>query len=52
VVNARASTYVPTGRKTSRGTPARATVEDCLRRGAGDRDATVRALRAAGYLRT
>jgi hypothetical protein len=51
VVNARASTYTPTGRKASRGTPARATVEDCLRRGAGDRDATVRALRAAGYLR-
>lgn len=51
VVNARASTYVPTGRRTSRGTPTKATVEDCLRRGAGDRDATVRALRAAGYLR-
>jgi hypothetical protein len=51
VVNARASTYTPTGRKTSRGTPTKATVEDCLRRGAGDRDATVRALRAAGYLR-
>ena len=52
VVNARQSTTVPTGRRTARGTPTTATVEDCLRRGNGDRDATVRALRAAGYLRT
>lgn len=52
VVNARQSTTVPTGRRTTRGTPTTATVEDCLRRGNGDRDATVRALRAAGYLRT
>lgn len=51
VVNASQSTTVPTGRRGPRGTPTKATVEDCLRRGAGDRDATVRALRAAGYLR-
>lgn len=51
VVNARQSMYVPTGRRTSRGTPTRRTVEDLLERAGTDRDRFVALLDSAGYLR-
>lgn len=51
VVNARQSTYVPTGRRASRGTPTTRTVEDCLRLAGGDRNRFVALLGEAGYLR-
>lgn len=50
VVNARQSTYIPEGRRTSRGTPTRRTVEDCLAIAKGDRDRFVALLDSAGYL--
>jgi hypothetical protein len=51
VVNARQSTYVPKGRRTSRGTPTRRTVEDLLAMSKGDRNRFVALLDSAGYLR-
>lgn len=51
VVNARQSTYVPKGRRTSRGTPTRRTVEDLLARAGGDRDKFAALLDSAGYMR-
>lgn len=51
VVNARQSTYVPKGRRTSRGTPTRRTVEDLLAMSKGDRDRFVALLDSAGYMR-
>lgn len=51
VVNARQSTYVPKGRRTSRGTPTRRTVEDLLAMSNGDRNRFVALLDSAGYLR-
>lgn len=50
VVNARQSTYIPTGRRTARGTPTRRTVEDLLDRAGSDRNKFVALLDSAGYL--
>lgn len=50
VVNARQSTYIPTGRRTPRGTPTRRTVEDLLAMAGTDRNRFLALLDSAGYL--